>query len=90
MAWIKMTGLQDPDLTPELAEAYQSLGPHMPPEYMGGKDVAEIVRVHSLDPTAVRNVFTAGLHLIGGPSPLSRREREMINTVVSTANRCFY
>jgi carboxymuconolactone decarboxylase family protein len=92
MAWIKTIGFHDPDLHPELIAAYQAAGAGMPPDYKigGGTDAAEIVKSHSLDPTALRLMFSAGGHLIAGPSPLSRREREMINTAVSTANRCFY
>ncbi|HEV8580571.1 MAG TPA: hypothetical protein VGX68_16010 [Thermoanaerobaculia bacterium] len=92
MAWIKTIGFRDPELTPELAAAYQEIHSLMPPEYgiSGTQDVPGIIKVHGLDPAGLRKVFTAGLHMVNGPSPLSRREREMINTVVSTANRCFY
>lgn len=90
MAWIKTIGFKDPEMTPELMAAYQAAGSALPPEYMGGDDAANIVKSHSLDPEALRTAFSAGLHLINGPSPLSRRDREMINTVVSAANRCFY
>ena len=92
MAWIKTIGLKDPDLTPELAAVYQAMGPLVPPEYRspGQDDVGSITKSHSLDPTALGTIFMGGLHLINGPSPLSRRDREMINTVVSAANRCFY
>lgn len=92
MAWIKTLGFHDPELTPELAAAYQQVHSLMPPEYAmsGTHDVPGIIKVHSLDPEGLRKIFLAGLHLVNGPSPLSRREREMINTVVSAANRCFY
>jgi len=92
MAWIKTIGINDPELGPELGEAYQSLAQGMPPEYHigGGNDVAGIVKSHSLDPAVLKGIFSGGLALINGPSPLSRREREMINTTVSAANRCFY
>lgn len=92
MAWIKTIGFHDPDLSPELIAAYQAAGAGAPPDYKvgGGDDAAEIVKSHSLDPQALRLLFGFGMHLINGPSPLSRRDREMINTVVSTANRCFY
>lgn len=90
MAWIKTIGLSDPEMTPELMAAYMAAGSNLPPEYRGGDDVANIVKSHSLDPVALQTAFQAGLHLINGPSPLSRREKEMITTVVSTANECFY
>jgi hypothetical protein len=93
MAWIKTIGLDDPNLTPELAATYQALWGAMPPEYRpqpAPADVAEIVKTHSLDPVALERFMGGAAHLIGGPSPLTRREREMINTTVSTVNRCFY
>jgi hypothetical protein len=92
MAWIKTIGLHDPELSPELAQVYEGLAPMLPPEYHigGGNDVAAIVKTHSLAPAVLEGIFRGGITLINGPSPLSRREREMINTVVSSANRCFY
>lgn len=92
MAWIKTVGLHDAELTPELAGSYQEINGMMPPEYAmsGTRDVPGIIKIHSLDPAGLRKVFVAGLHLVNGPSPLSRREREMINTVVSATNHCFY
>jgi hypothetical protein len=92
MAWIKTIGLNDPELGPELGQAYQSLAQGLPPEYLigGSNDVAGIIKSHSLAPAVLKGIFSGGLQLINGPSPLTRREREMINTTVSAANRCFY
>jgi hypothetical protein len=92
MAWIKTIGLRDPEMTPELGAAYQEIYSMMPQYYAvsGTHDAPGIIKAHSLDPAGLRKVFHAGLYLVNGPLPLSRREREMINTVVSTANRCFY
>lgn len=93
MAWIKTIGFNDPELGPELGEAYQSLAEKgLPPEYHIGSstDVAGIIKSHSLAPAVLKGIFSGGLELINGPSPLTRREREMINTTVSAVNRCFY
>ena len=52
--------------------------------------VWNIVRVQSLNPRAL----DASIKLYGatmfGPSPLSRRQREMLATVVSKEQDCFY
>lgn len=90
MAWIKTTGPGDPDMTPELLAAYQAAGANRPPEYAGKAGPSNIIRSHSLDAELLKTAFGAGMHLINGPSPLSRRDREMIATAVSAANRCFY
>jgi alkylhydroperoxidase family enzyme len=90
MAWIETIGFKDTGMTPELMAAYQSAGANLPATYMGGDDAAGIVKAHSLDPEALRTAFGAGMHLLNGPGPLLREEREMVATVVSAANRCFY
>ena len=90
MAWIKTIGPGDPEMTPELLAAYQAAGANRPMEYGGSGGPSNIIRSHSLDPDLLRTAFQAGMHLINGPSPLSRTDREMIATVVSAANRCFY
>jgi hypothetical protein len=49
-----------------------------------------VVEAMSLAPEVVRHAF-AGLAAALAPElPLSAREREMIMTVVSSVNRCFY
>ena len=90
MTWIETIGPQDCAATPELREAYRAAGQNRPPEYGGSGGPSNIIRAHSLDPELLRTAFGAGMHLINGPSPLSRTDREMIATVVSAANRCFY
>ena len=68
----------------------KAAGQNRPQEYGGPGGPSNIIRSHSLDADLLRTAFQAGMHLINGPSPLSRAEREMIATVVSAANRCFY
>lgn len=53
-------------------------------------EVANIVRCHSLDPLAMRLAFGAGGPIHWGPQALPWATREMINTVTSQANNCFY
>jgi alkylhydroperoxidase family enzyme len=54
----------------------------------GGVD--NILRIHSLNPASMRGHVQYYAHLMRGPSPLSRAQREMIAVVVSAANDCFY
>ena len=53
-------------------------------------EVANIIRAHSLDPEGLRLAFRASGAIHWGPSALPWAEREMINTVTSRANNCFY
>ncbi len=52
--------------------------------------VDNILRVHSLNPRSMRDHFQLYAHLMRGPSPLSRVQREMLAVVVSAENDCFY
>ena len=90
MTWIDMIPPQDPRASEELLAAYRAAGENRPPEYKGLGGPSNIIKVHSLDPALLKPIFEAGMHLINGPGQLSRREREMIATTVSAANRCFY
>jgi hypothetical protein len=49
-----------------------------------------IVASHSLIPQALRHAMSTFGVLLGPQLPLSRRQHEMIATVVSSLNRCFY
>lgn len=49
-----------------------------------------ILRIHSLNPLSMQHHYDLYRHLMAGPSPLSRVQREMIAVVVSTENDCFY
>lgn len=49
-----------------------------------------ILRVQSLNPAALDASMGMYKTLMFGPSPLSRARREMLATVVSRANDCFY
>jgi hypothetical protein len=51
---------------------------------------ADIVASHSLIPEALRHAFATFGALLSPELPLSRRQHEMITTVVSAANRCKY
>jgi hypothetical protein len=51
---------------------------------------AQIVASHSLIPEALRHAFSTFGSLMSSELPLSRRQHEMITTMVSVTNRCFY
>jgi uncharacterized peroxidase-related enzyme len=52
--------------------------------------VFNILRLQSLNPRTLRASIQLYLATMHGPSGLSRAEREMLATVVSWANHCFY
>jgi hypothetical protein len=53
-------------------------------------EAGTIVAAHSLIPDAVFHAFATLAVLMTPDLPLSRRQHEMINTVVSALNRCHY
>lgn len=82
MAWIPM--IPESAAEGELAELYRR-----------GRDprtgqVDNILRIHSLNPPTLRAHLDVYLTACHGPSPLSRRLREMIAIAVSKANECHY
>jgi len=52
--------------------------------------VDNILRIHSLNPRSLQDHLQMYAHLMRGPSPLSRVQREMIAVTVSAENDCFY
>ena len=53
-------------------------------------NVDNILRVHSLNPPSMEHHHQLYRHLMAGPSPLSKVQREMIAVTVSVENDCFY
>jgi alkylhydroperoxidase family enzyme len=49
-----------------------------------------ILRIHSLNPASLGHHVQLYAHLMRGPSPLTRVQREMIAVTVSAVNDCFY
>jgi hypothetical protein len=99
MTWIRTFPLREADekLTNALAAQHQLY----PPEYnqpvhaaesggRGGTDLPGIVASHSLIPDALYHAFSTFGVLMSPDLPLSRREHEIITTVVSVNNRCRY
>lgn len=81
MAWIET--IHETDADGELKEIYD--------EIMGARGkMSNIMRVHSLNPEAMKRHMDFYLTIMFGRSGLRRAERELIGTVVSVANECPY
>jgi uncharacterized peroxidase-related enzyme len=81
MAWIKV--VEPPEAMGELKQEYDAALER------AGK-VSNILKVQSLNPAALTASMQMYRTTMFGPSGLSRAEREMLATVVSWANHCFY
>jgi hypothetical protein len=68
----------------ELREIYEKV------TYPAHLEPANILRIHSQNPGALTGMMQLYLSAHKGPSPISRAQREMIATAVSTINDCFY
>jgi hypothetical protein len=96
MTWIKTLPPAQADA--ELQSCYEAVYALYPAEYStevsavrradGSAD--SIVAAHSLIPQALRHALSAYGVLLSPDLPLRRRDHEMIATVVSALNRCFY
>jgi alkylhydroperoxidase family enzyme len=81
MAWIKM--IEPEEASGELKEEYDRA------VRRAGK-VFNILILQSLNPPVLHASMEIYLATMYGPSGLTRAEREMLGTVVSWANDCFY
>jgi uncharacterized peroxidase-related enzyme len=81
MAWIRV--IDEFEATGALQTLYHDLAKRR------GK-VANIMKIQSLNPGSIETHLALYLHLLFGPSPLSRGEREIIAVAVSAANGCQY
>src|SRR5262249_27182904 len=96
MTWINT--IPPAEASDELREHYAAVYALFPPEYgfevpaarAADGQTDSIVAVHSLIPRALRYAVSAFGVLLDGGLPLSRRQHEMIATVGSAQNRCFY
>jgi hypothetical protein len=93
MTWIKTIPLSE--ASEELKQAIedeQALYPatYAEPVHPTDDGTAGIVASHTLIPAALRHAFATLGALLSPDLPLSRRQHEMIGTVVSAANRCHY
>ncbi len=93
MTWIKTVPLSEANES--LLRALDSQRTLYPKEYaepvfQTDDELAGIVASHSLIPDALFHAFSTFGVLISPELPLTRRQHEMITTVVSVTNRCFY
>lgn len=94
MTWIKTIPFDEAD--EKLRAAMESQRGLYPSEYAEpvhptpDGETSGIVASHSLIPDALFHAFATFGVLMSPDLPLTRRQHEMITTVVSVANRCFY
>ena len=94
MTWIKTISMAEAD--EKLRRAIESQRELYPGEYAtpvhpsADGQASQIVASHSLIPDALYHAFATFGSLMAAELPLSRRQHEMITTVVSVTNRCHY
>lgn len=93
MTWIKTIPFSEAD--EKLRDAIERQRALYPMEYaqptqLNPDDSKGVVASHSLIPDALYHAFATFGALMSPDLPLTRRQHEMIATVVSVTNRCFY
>ncbi len=93
MTWIKTISASEDEAVRRAVEAQKDLYPieyatPVHPTADGGS--SDIVASHSLIPDALHHAFATFGTLMSPELPLTRRQHEMITTVVSVTNRCHY
>ncbi|HKQ74336.1 MAG TPA: hypothetical protein VJ810_11650 [Blastocatellia bacterium] len=90
MTWIRTIPMEEADeKLRRLMEAQRAIYPkeYATPGRPGGES---IVASHTLMPDALYHIFTAFGAMMATDLPLNRSQHEMIATMVSEVNRCFY
>ena len=93
MTWIRtVTPGDGDDELRKAIEAEKALYPveYATPVHPGRAGSSQIVESHSLIPQALYHAFATFGALMSPDLPLSRRQHEMISTMVSVTNRCVY
>jgi len=93
MTWIKTVSMEDDERVKTAMEAQRKLYPieyATPVHPVNNGESSSIVASHSLIPDALYHSFSAFGAMMSPELPLSRRHHEMIATMVSLVNRCFY
>lgn len=93
MTWIRTIPMDQADEKLRQAmDAQKALYPveYATPVHPSAGGSSQIVASHSLIPEALHHAFATFGALMSPELPLSRRQHEMITTMVSVTNRCFY
>ncbi len=93
MTWIRTVPLSEADEKLRRAvEAQKAMYPteYATPVHPTADGTSGIVASHSLIPDALYHAFATFGALLSSDLPLTRRQHEMITTVVSVTNRCRY
>jgi len=93
MTWIRTVSLAEADQKLRTAiEGERALYPteYAEPVHPDASGASSIVGSHTLIPEALYHAFATFGALMSPDLPLSRRQHEMIATMVSVTNRCVY
>ena len=92
MTWIKTISTNEDENVRRAVEAQRALYPveYATPVHPSEAGAAQIVASHSLIPEALYHAFATFGSLMSPDLPLTRRQQEMITTLVSVTNRCHY
>ncbi|OLC92267.1 MAG: hypothetical protein DMG35_02390 [Acidobacteria bacterium] len=93
MTWIKTVRMDDDERVKKAIEAQRNLYPieyATPVHPVNDGETAGIVASHTLIPEALFHAFSTFGTLMSPDLPLTRRQHEMITTLVSVTNRCHY
>ena len=92
MTWIKTVTADADERVQKAVEAQRALYPkeYATPVHPTVDGTSGIVASHSLIPDALHHAFSTFGALMSPNLPLTRRQHEMITTVVSVTNRCKY
>jgi hypothetical protein len=92
MTWIKTVSATEDEEVRTAIEAQKALYPleYGTPVHPTADGTSGIVSSHSLIPKALFHSFATFGVLMSPELPLSRRQQEMITTLVSVWNRCVY
>lgn len=97
MTWIKTIPPEEADNA--LKKRYEEIYSLYPNEYKAevyavknpyNESTDSVTHAHSLIPDAMQHAISTFGVLMADDLPLTRRQQEMIATVVSSLNRCFY